>query len=99
MQFREYQNVVPVILHDPEPEKLAMKVAILAKQYKIIDLQYSSHSKIVADPRNPAIIKTTEVFSVFILAQVTEEQIKKAQEDLAAKFQSAVKETEEKESK
>lgn len=92
MQFREYENIVPVILHDPEPEKLATKVAILAKQYKIIDLQYSSHSKIITEPRNPAIVKTSEVFSVFILAQVSEEQIKKAQAELAAKFQSVAKE-------
>lgn len=70
MQFREHKNIVPVVLYDNKPERLAMKVSMLGKEFSLIDLQYSSHS--VTDEKG-----CREVYSVFVLAQVPEEKMAK----------------------
>ena len=73
MQFREHKHLIPVVLYDSVPEKLAMKVARLGKEFNLIDLQYSSHS-ITSE------VGYAERFSVFALVQVPEHLISQAKE-------------------
>lgn len=80
MQFRDTKNVVPVVLYASVPEQLAAKVAMLGKEYKLIDLQYSTHRTEVERKTDKGVeIVGMDVFSCFILAEVPEEKLKEAQ--------------------
>lgn len=75
MQFREHKNIIPICLWDSDPQRLATKVAILSKNFPLIDLQYSSHCK----GEEPC-------FSVFALVQLTEKQMKMSDDELQKEF-------------
>ncbi len=75
MQFREHKNIVPICLWDKDPQKLTAKVAILSKNFPLIDLQYSSHCK-----------GDEPCFSVFVLVQLTDKQMKMSDSELLTEF-------------
>lgn len=68
MNFRDYNNIIPMILESTEKEELYKKLNELEENYDLVDLQYSTTEiNSLASHGNYTIH-----YSVFILAKLKE---------------------------